>query len=85
MRASLPVNHQLKVFFILVSAHNDLFDGGAEDQSGIAATTSVDPTIIVVIDDNRRYLTALAQQVTKMLIKVRKLIWAAIGGIGRLR
>src|SRR6516165_5649364 len=29
--ASLPVNHQLKVFFILVSAHNDLFDGGAED------------------------------------------------------
>src|SRR6202035_5733224 len=31
MRISLPVNHQLKVFFILVSAHNDLFDGGAED------------------------------------------------------
>ena len=31
MRTSLPVNHQLKGFFILVSAHNDLFDGGAED------------------------------------------------------
>src|ERR1700740_2394754 len=31
MRTSLPVNQQLKVFFILVSAHNDLFDGGAED------------------------------------------------------
>src|SRR6516164_4428307 len=31
MRTSLPVNHQLKVFFILVDAHNDLFDGGAED------------------------------------------------------
>src|SRR5271155_5941954 len=31
MRASLPVNHQLKVLFILVGAHNDLFDGGAED------------------------------------------------------
>src|SRR5215468_60989 len=31
MRTSLPVNHQLKGFFILVSAHNDLFDGCAED------------------------------------------------------
>src|SRR4029077_2821971 len=31
MRTSLPVNHQLKGFFILVGAHNDLFDGGAED------------------------------------------------------
>jgi hypothetical protein len=31
MRTSLPVNHQLKIFSILVSAHNDLLDGGAED------------------------------------------------------
>ena len=31
MRASLPVNHQLKGLFILVSAHDDLFDGCAED------------------------------------------------------
>jgi hypothetical protein len=31
MRTSPPVNHQLKVFFILVSAPDDLFDGGAED------------------------------------------------------
>src|ERR1700737_4942793 len=31
MRASLPVNHQLKALFALVSAHDDLFDGCAED------------------------------------------------------
>src|SRR5215813_3490564 len=31
MRTSLPVNHQLKGLFILVSAHDDLFDGCAED------------------------------------------------------
>src|SRR6201988_1422684 len=31
MRASLPVNHQLKALFILVSAHDDLFYGCAED------------------------------------------------------
>src|SRR3954447_26303460 len=31
MRASLPVNHQIKALFILVSAHDDLFDGCAED------------------------------------------------------
>src|SRR5215469_6079709 len=31
VRTTLPVNHQLKDFFILVSAHNDLFDGCAED------------------------------------------------------
>src|SRR3974377_482162 len=29
--SSLPVNHQLKGFFILVRAHNDLFDDCAED------------------------------------------------------
>src|SRR5215471_17101688 len=31
VRTSLPVNHQLEGFFIRVSAHNDLFDGRAED------------------------------------------------------
>src|ERR1700739_1537529 len=31
MRASLPVNHQLKALFILVGAHNDLFDSCPED------------------------------------------------------
>src|SRR5437588_12812055 len=31
MRASLPVNHQIKGLFILVGAHDDLFDGCAED------------------------------------------------------
>src|ERR1700746_3223268 len=31
MPPPLPVNHQLKPLFILVSAHDDLFDGGAED------------------------------------------------------
>src|SRR4029077_17769300 len=31
MRTSLPVNHQLKGFLILISAHSDLFDGCAED------------------------------------------------------
>src|SRR5271163_1914345 len=31
MHTSLPVNHQLKGLFILVSAHDDLFDGCAED------------------------------------------------------
>src|SRR4029077_15569493 len=31
MRASLPVNHQLKALFVLVGAHDDLFDGCAED------------------------------------------------------
>src|SRR5215472_12714083 len=31
MRISLPVNYQLKGLFILISAHEDLFDGGAED------------------------------------------------------
>src|ERR1700730_12015214 len=31
MRASLPVNHQLKALFILVSAHDDLFDGCTKD------------------------------------------------------
>src|SRR5215469_4989641 len=31
MRTSLPVNYQLKGLFILISAHDDLFDGGAED------------------------------------------------------
>src|ERR1700721_497760 len=31
MRTSLPMNHQLKGLFILVSAHDDLFDGCAED------------------------------------------------------
>src|SRR5207237_3624332 len=31
MRASLPVNYQLKGLFVLVSEHDDVFDGGAED------------------------------------------------------
>src|SRR6516225_1257485 len=31
MRTSLPVNYQLKGLFVLVSAHDDVFDGGAED------------------------------------------------------
>src|SRR5256885_8387108 len=31
MRASLPVNHQLKAPFLLVGLHNDLFDGCAKD------------------------------------------------------
>src|ERR1700732_560548 len=31
VRASLPVKHQLKGLFVLVSAHDDVFDGCAED------------------------------------------------------
>src|SRR6516164_330069 len=31
MRTSLPVNYQLKGFFVLVRAHDDVFDGCAED------------------------------------------------------
>src|SRR5215469_18046392 len=31
MRTSLPVNYQLKCLFVLVSAYDDVFDGGAED------------------------------------------------------
>src|SRR5262252_3149145 len=31
MRTSLPVNYQLKGLFVLVSAHDDVFDGCAED------------------------------------------------------
>src|SRR6516165_644944 len=31
MCTSRPVNYQLKGLFVLVSAHDDVFDGGAED------------------------------------------------------
>src|SRR5436190_3187023 len=51
MRASLPVNHQLKALFILVSLHDDLFDGCAEDHLLECRRT------VVTLPDSRKVIT----------------------------
>src|SRR4029077_16964783 len=51
MHTSLPVNYQLKGLFILVSAHDDLFDGCAEDHLLECRRT------VVTLPDSRKVIT----------------------------
>src|SRR3984893_15592939 len=51
MHASLPLNYQLKGLFILVSAHDDLFDGCAEDHLLEWRRT------VVTLPDSRKVIT----------------------------
>src|ERR1700758_536300 len=51
MHTSLPVNYQLKGLSILVSAHDDLFDGCAEDHLLECRRT------VVTLPDSRKVIT----------------------------
>ncbi len=81
MRTSLPVNQQLKVFFILVSAHNDLFDGGAEDHLLKCRGT------VVALPDSSKMITHRTYSdflwVANWQLWHKSPLWCSLAQIGR--
>src|SRR5262249_7304275 len=79
MRTSLPVNYQFKDLFIPISAHDDLFDGGAEDHLLECGRTVITlPAFSKVITNGRVSVSLFRSNQISLSMRAEKSLFACL-------